>query len=107
MNAPRNVAVYHEEIFEKIRAERVDEAKSSDGREDIGGRCFVIGDGGASKSRSNKSSLALTGVLSSTMSLSPSFHNFQSSSNQFLRLYVKAAVASISKSEESSMVRTQ
>jgi carbon storage regulator len=32
VNAPRNVAVHREEIFEKIRAERVDEAKSNDGR---------------------------------------------------------------------------
>ena len=32
VNAPRNVAVHREEIFEKIRAKRVDEAKSIDGR---------------------------------------------------------------------------
>jgi carbon storage regulator len=32
VNAPRNVAVHREEIFEKIRAERVDEAQSNDGR---------------------------------------------------------------------------
>jgi carbon storage regulator len=32
VNAPRNVAVHREEIFEKIRAERADEAKSNDGR---------------------------------------------------------------------------
>ena len=31
VNAPRNVAVHREEIFEKIRAERVEEAKSNDG----------------------------------------------------------------------------
>jgi carbon storage regulator len=29
VNAPRNVAVHREEIFEKIRGERVDEAKSN------------------------------------------------------------------------------
>jgi carbon storage regulator len=32
VNAPRSVAVHREEIFEKIRAGRVDEAKSNDGR---------------------------------------------------------------------------
>ena len=30
--APRNVAIHREEIFEKIRAERVGEAKSIEGR---------------------------------------------------------------------------
>jgi carbon storage regulator len=29
VNAPRNVAVHREEVFEKIRAERVDEAQSN------------------------------------------------------------------------------
>jgi carbon storage regulator len=31
VNAPRNVAVHREEIFEKIRAERVEDSKSNDG----------------------------------------------------------------------------
>jgi carbon storage regulator len=31
VNAPRNVAVHREEILAKIRAERVDEAKSTEG----------------------------------------------------------------------------
>jgi carbon storage regulator len=31
VNAPRSVAVHREEIFERIRAERVDQAKSIDG----------------------------------------------------------------------------
>jgi carbon storage regulator len=31
VNAPRSVAVHREEIFQKIRAERVDEATSNDG----------------------------------------------------------------------------
>ncbi len=34
VNAPRNVAVHREEIFEKIREERVHEAKLNDGRGD-------------------------------------------------------------------------
>jgi carbon storage regulator len=32
VNAPRNVAVHREEIFEKIQAEHVDEAQPNDGR---------------------------------------------------------------------------
>ena len=32
VNAPRNVAIYRKEIFEKIRAERVDEARSNEGK---------------------------------------------------------------------------
>jgi carbon storage regulator CsrA len=32
VNAPRNVAVHRKEIFEKIRAERAEEANSNDGR---------------------------------------------------------------------------
>jgi carbon storage regulator len=32
VNAPRNVAVHREEIFEKVRAEHVEEAQSNDGR---------------------------------------------------------------------------
>jgi carbon storage regulator len=32
VSAPRNVAVHREEIFEKIRAKRVNEGKSIDGR---------------------------------------------------------------------------
>jgi carbon storage regulator len=32
VNAPRNVAVHREEIFEKIRAERLDAAQLNDGR---------------------------------------------------------------------------
>jgi carbon storage regulator len=32
INAPRNVAVHREEIFWKIQAQRVEKAKSNDGR---------------------------------------------------------------------------
>jgi carbon storage regulator len=32
VNAPRNVAIYRKEIFEKIRAERVDEARSNEAK---------------------------------------------------------------------------
>jgi carbon storage regulator len=32
MNAPRSMTVHREEIFDKVRAECIDEAKSNDGR---------------------------------------------------------------------------